>query len=234
MSNPVEIIIIEDDLSLQALYRTIAEDVGITYHIMGTVAEVTEWLTTAPQSPKMAVLDHCLPDGDGMAIAQALQQHFPSPYGPIIVLVSGLTHAKTTQTGMINHVLVKPFSVKAMTALFQQCVAQPRAESTEKLSETVRNAFIADLRAIADDLINESCDDYDHTQRRLHSLIGVAGMLGETALSYRARQTYDMPTILSPFERKLTLFRIATRAQILANTLNDAQDNADHLQRHIA
>lgn len=236
MSIEAQIIIIEDDISIQTLYRTIANNMGITYHIMNSISEATLWLKIKPKQPKLFVLDHRLPDGEGITLAKEIRQHFSTSPEPInIALVSATKNYDSQMTdAQIDHRITKPFKIKDMQKLFEvYCDPQP-IPILEPMSTALDQAFAYDLRTIADHLTSGFCDHQEKTQRHLHSLTGIAGMLGQMELSRIAKQAYNMSPKTPKLERKLILFRIASRAQLMADTLSNAHPHADTAQRQSA
>lgn len=236
MSIEAQIIIIEDDISIQTLYRTIANNMGITYHIMNSISEARLWLKIKPRQPKLFVLDHCLPDGEGITLATEIRQHFSTSPEPInIALVSAIEHYNSHFTDAhIDHLITKPFKTKDMRKLFELYCDPQTSPILEPMSTALDQAFAYDLRTIADHLKSDFCDHQEKTQRYLHSLTGIAGMLGQMQLSHIAKRAYNMSPKTPKLERKLTLFRVASRAQLVADTLSNAHQHADTAQRHSA
>ncbi len=120
-------LIIEDDPASAALSRSVVEDGGFSVDVIGTAAEAFEAIRD--DGYMLIVLDLGLPDGNGVAIVEALRRHGRTT--PVMVLTGSVdteTTVRALDAGADDYVTkpVVPEALRArLRALMRRAAQRP-------------------------------------------------------------------------------------------------------------
>ncbi|MBF0623635.1 MAG: response regulator transcription factor [Magnetococcales bacterium] len=112
MRNQPVLLMVEDDLSLQAVMSAYLEQAGFTVLTAATAARFHALLAQA--EPDLILLDLELPDEDGLVLARQVRARSQVP----IIMVTGRTDSGDRVTGLefgANDYVVKPFDPRELT-----------------------------------------------------------------------------------------------------------------------
>jgi CheY-like chemotaxis protein len=105
------VLIVDDDADTRELYNIILEAVGCRVEAAGNLSATVERLAGSP--PDVVLTDWRLPDGDGFAVADAVQAHHTSRGVPLVA-VTGISMSPEMATEArvrgFTSVLLKPTS----------------------------------------------------------------------------------------------------------------------------
>jgi len=117
--NP-HILIVEDDAGLRQMLTWELEDLGYSVTATGECAQALD--RAAGQRFAVALLDYCLPDGNGIELLAVLRE--VAPQMPVIMysaLASADTRARARSLGAVGF-LTKPASVQVVDQAFRQAM----------------------------------------------------------------------------------------------------------------
>jgi CheY-like chemotaxis protein len=105
------VLVVDDDPDTRELYQVMLGSVGYQVASVATVRGVIE--LALKRTPDVVLTDWRLPDGDGLAVVNALRQHYTLRHLPLIA-VTGVSMSSQKRTDLRNigftEVLVKPAS----------------------------------------------------------------------------------------------------------------------------
>lgn len=105
------VLVVDDDADTRELYSFLLGSVGYRVEAAADVASAAETVTRA--TPHVVITDWRLPDGDGLMVAAALQEHSASRHVPIIavtgVSMSAVLSEEARRRGFVS-TLLKPAS----------------------------------------------------------------------------------------------------------------------------
>lgn len=204
-------LIVDDDASIRRVVKRMLEKLAFTVELASCAAEATAAAGT--QRFALVLLDMQLPDLDGCLAAVAIRVAAGSP-GPAIVIMSGGmapgTHERALAAGA-RGCLAKPFTLDALRAVVTESTAgslrpapsedpdptallETAAGDDEMLARLVET-FLRDAeKHVAALVLARASDDTTAARRRLHQLLGAAGMVGATNLAAMARKLHDDAT----------------------------------------
>jgi DNA-binding response OmpR family regulator len=122
--NP-HLLIVEDDAGLRQMLTWELEDLGYEITAVEDCGAALE--KTAGQSFDAALLDYCLPDGNGVDLLAALRMLAPDM--PVIMysaLACSDTRERARGLGAVSF-LTKPASVQAVDQAFRQAISRKAA-----------------------------------------------------------------------------------------------------------
>jgi len=113
----IRILIVEDELAIATGLRWILEAEGMTVHVVGTAAEVHPAIDEF--SPDVMILDLSLPDGDGRAVYEEIDQPIP-----VIFSTGSLGENDLRESGH-GHVAVlrKPYATDELLRTIHQVLS---------------------------------------------------------------------------------------------------------------
>lgn len=113
MSNPHEILIVEDDAEIRRFLRATLSAEGYRFHEAVTAAEAVA--QAAARQPDLIVLDLGLPDGDGLTVIRQVRQSSQTPI--IVVSARGQEKHKVEALDLgADDFISKPFGVGELLA----------------------------------------------------------------------------------------------------------------------
>jgi two-component system repressor protein LuxO len=109
---PARLLLVEDTLSLAALYREYLRDEGHDIHHAPTLRDARAVLASAP--PDAVLLDLRLPDGDGLGLLAEIRAMAEPP--PVVVMTAhgSVATAVAAMRGGASDFLVKPFAAERL------------------------------------------------------------------------------------------------------------------------
>jgi DNA-binding NtrC family response regulator len=122
------ILLIEDTLSLQMVYRSILTGAGYRVAVAGTAAEGLAQFNAL--QPGIVLVDLILPDSDGLQLMQTMLAAQPNT-GIIAITANGsVNRAVDAMRAGAHDFLVKPFDESRLLSTVQNALAERRARST--------------------------------------------------------------------------------------------------------
>lgn len=134
--NSPNLLIVDDDETIQRLLVIAAQDLGWRPLASGTGLEALEMLDSGIEA---VILDHGLPGMDGLQTLIRMRENFPDL--PIIML-TGLNDAETAVQALragANDYLTKPFELKRLFDLLREA-KQNRKPPMERVAQPVRSS----------------------------------------------------------------------------------------------
>ncbi|WP_137124354.1 sigma-54 dependent transcriptional regulator [Roseomonas sp. HF4] len=109
---PARLLLVEDTVSLAALYREFLRDEGYDIHHAPTLAEARAVLAAGP--PDAVLLDLRLPDGDGLSLLSEIRARRNAP--PVVVMTAhgSVATAVEAMRGGASDFLAKPFAAERL------------------------------------------------------------------------------------------------------------------------
>jgi DNA-binding NtrC family response regulator len=121
------ILLIEDTLSLQLVYRSILTGAGYRVAVAGTAREGLSQFTTL--QPAIVLVDLVLPDRDGLELMQAMLSANPNASIIAITANGSVNRAVDAMRAGAHDFLVKPFDEGRLLSAVQNALAERRART---------------------------------------------------------------------------------------------------------
>jgi DNA-binding NtrC family response regulator len=122
------ILLIEDTLSLQMVYRSILTGAGYRVAVAGTAAEGLSQF--AALQPAIVLVDLVLPDSDGLQLMQTMLAAQPNTSIIAITANGSVNRAVDAMRAGAHDFLVKPFDEGRLLSTVQNALAERRARTT--------------------------------------------------------------------------------------------------------
>jgi DNA-binding NtrC family response regulator len=127
------ILLIEDTLSLQLVYRSILTGAGYRVAVAGTAAEGLSQF--AALQPAIVLVDLVLPDSDGLQLMQTMLAAQPNTSIIAITANGSVNRAVDAMRAGAHDFLVKPFDEGRLLSTVQNALAERRARTTAVVSQ---------------------------------------------------------------------------------------------------
>ncbi len=121
-ANRTSILLIEDTLSLQMVYRSILSSAGFRVSVAGTAAEGFQLFQSL--KPAVVLLDLVLPDRDGLALMQDILAQAPDTSIIAITANGSVNRAVEAMRAGAHDFLVKPFDENRFLSAVQNALAE--------------------------------------------------------------------------------------------------------------
>ncbi len=121
------ILLIEDTLSLQMVYRAILAGAGYRVAVAGTAAEGLAQF--AALQPAIVLVDLVLPDSDGLQLMQTMLAEQPNTSVIAITANGSVNRAVDAMRAGAHDFLVKPFDEGRLLSAVQNALAERRSQS---------------------------------------------------------------------------------------------------------
>ena len=121
------ILLIEDTLSLQMVYRSILTGAGYRVAVAGTAAEGMAQFTAL--QPAIVLVDLVLPDSDGLLLMQTMLAAQPNTSVIAITANGSVNRAVDAMRAGAHDFLVKPFDEVRLLSAVQNALAERRSQS---------------------------------------------------------------------------------------------------------
>src|SRR5947209_4339466 len=119
-----KILLVDDDEVLSQVLQRVLSQEGYTVLRAASVAQALE--LDAQQRPQLGLLDLCLPDGDGVQLADALRAQHPGI--PLLLMTAYSGRLRQHRTGeRFLQVLTKPLNVTELRQALKAALAAPVA-----------------------------------------------------------------------------------------------------------
>lgn len=129
-------LIVEDQVMFLQLLRSMLEAVpGLSVVASATTQADAIAFCRSDDPPDLVILDLALPDGDGLAVAQALAEHHPNPQ---VVVLSGQASSFVCPAAlqpMIAGVVDKTSAFHQLTSVLERCLPQSAEPLTPRQQE---------------------------------------------------------------------------------------------------
>ncbi len=152
-ANRASILLIEDTLSLQMVYRSILSSAGYRVAVAGTAAEGLQHFQSL--NPSVVLLDLILPDRDGLALMQDILAQAPETSIIAITANGSVNRAVEAMRAGAHDFLVKPFDENRFLSAVQNALAersralpQVPASAPERAALTDTSGFIGSSPAM--------------------------------------------------------------------------------------
>ncbi len=121
----VKILVVDDDEVLGLVLRRVLRQQGYTVFHAATVAQAIE--LNQRHRPQLGLLDLCLPDGDGMQLADALRAEHPGL--PLVLMTAYPVRLRDNLEGAERfvRVLTKPLNVSELRQTIEASLSQNRS-----------------------------------------------------------------------------------------------------------
>jgi two-component system repressor protein LuxO len=163
LSRP-SVLLVEDTLSLQMVYRSILATAGHRVAVAGTAADGLEQFRL--HRPMVVLLDLILPDRDGLEVMRDIQALQPETRVIAITANGSVNRAVEAMRAGAHDFLVKPFDEGRFLSAVQNALAEATPRDAAKV-EPVTRARDASEAAEGSGFIGSS-----EAMRRIHSTIG--------------------------------------------------------------
>ena len=127
------ILLVEDTVSLQMVYRTILEDAGYPVVLAPTLAEARR--AFADHRPRVVVLDLMLPDGDGQDLIDEMLQAAPETAVIVVTAHGSINRAVAAIRAGAQEFIVKPFDERRFLAAVANALRPPSSATPRAPSE---------------------------------------------------------------------------------------------------
>jgi DNA-binding NtrC family response regulator len=158
------ILLIEDTLSLQMVYRSVLTSAGYRVSVAGNAAEGLAQFQTL--RPALVLLDLVLPDRDGLSLMQEMLAQAPDTTLVAITANGSVNRAVEAMRAGAHDFLVKPFDENRLLSTVRNALAE-RAARTAEPPVAVPSADRATLAADLSGFIGSS-----DAMARIHDTIG--------------------------------------------------------------
>lgn len=130
------VMIIEDDEIVRTIHRTLVEDTPgfVVVSAVGTLGQATQDLQTTPVD--LLIVDIYLPDGSGLAWAQALPNSENTPDIIMITAANDLSTVQTAIRGGVLDFLIKPFNRARFNAALQRHLGRRQPQLSAHLTQS--------------------------------------------------------------------------------------------------
>jgi len=129
-------LIVEDQVMFLQLLRSMLEAVpGLSVVASATTQADAIAFCRSNDPPDLVILDLALPDGDGLAVAQALAEHHPNPQ---VVVLSGQASSFVCPAALqplIAGVVDKTSAFHQLTSVLERCLPQSAEPLTPRQQE---------------------------------------------------------------------------------------------------
>ena len=129
-------LIVEDQVMFLQLLRSMLEAVpGLSVVASATTQADAIAFCRSDDPPDLVILDLALPDGDGLAVAQALAEHHPNPQ---VVVLSGQASSFVCPAALqplIAGVVDKTSAFHQLTSVLERCLPQSGTPLTPRQQE---------------------------------------------------------------------------------------------------
>ena len=163
MSRP-SVLLVEDTLSLQMVYRSILATAGHRVAVAGTAADGLEQFRT--HRPLVVLLDLILPDRDGLEVMRDIQAIQPETRVIAITANGSVNRAVEAMRAGAHDFLVKPFDEGRFLSAVQNALAEATPREAAKPDPVTRSRDPGDV-SDGSGFIGSS-----EAMRRIHSTIG--------------------------------------------------------------
>lgn len=129
MSNPIRILVVDDELEVIGIIREILEIKGYSIDSTNNVQETQKYLTK--QTPDLIILDLVLPDGDGYELCHQITNCNNTKDIPILLL-SGKGSLDDNLQGILDDTrrfLTKPFTVEQLTKVAAELIQRSQHDA---------------------------------------------------------------------------------------------------------
>ena len=135
-SQVLRCLIVEDQVMFLQLLRSMLEAVpGLSVVASATTQADAIAFCRSDDPPDLVILDLALPDGDGLAVAQALAEHHPNPQ---VVVLSGQASSFVCPAALqplISGVVDKTSAFHQLTSVLERCLPQSAEPLTPRQQE---------------------------------------------------------------------------------------------------
>ena len=132
------ILLIEDTISLQMVYRSILTGAGYRVAVAGTAAEgLSQFMAL---QPAIVLVDLVLPDSDGLQLMQKMLEVQPTTSIIAITANGSVNRAVDAMRAGAHDFLVKPFDEGRLLSTVQNTLAERRARSTAAIVSPANSA----------------------------------------------------------------------------------------------
>lgn len=142
------VLLVEDTLSLQMVYRSILATAGHRVAVAATAAEGLEQFRT--HRPMVVLLDLILPDRDGLEVMQEMQALQPETRVIAITANGSVNRAVEAMRAGAHDFLVKPFDEGKFLSAVQNALAEANPREASKPSEAAPVTRSRDAGQIAE------------------------------------------------------------------------------------
>lgn len=145
-SDPPNLLIVDDDSTIQRLLEFAAKDNGWRPDTVGTGREALERLDEATEA---VVLDHGLPDVEGMEVLSRIRERFPDL--PVIMLTGfndAETAVKALRAGAADY-LTKPFELKRLFDILREIRRERKDIPAPAPTATLSGSAVKENKAMA-------------------------------------------------------------------------------------
>ena len=140
LSRP-SVLLVEDTLSLQMVYRSILATAGHRVAVAGTAADGLEQFRT--HRPLVVLLDLILPDRDGLEVMREIQAIQPETRVIAITANGSVNRAVEAMRAGAHDFLVKPFDEGRFLSAVQNALAEANLRDTADILEKLDPAFVS-------------------------------------------------------------------------------------------
>ncbi len=187
MSNPGNILVLDDDLGMCQTIGDVLEHKGHAVQIATQARVGLDLLTTTPAD--VAIVDIKLPDMSGVDVLHAIRRTLPTTEVIFITGHASLATAIQAINGLAFAYLVKPFEMSHLVATLDQALAKHRLaqalrESEERyrlVTENIADAvflFDPDGRLVLSNRRAEAITGYSEDELRGRSILSLLGSAG--------------------------------------------------------
>jgi DNA-binding NtrC family response regulator len=163
LSRP-SVLLVEDTLSLQMVYRSILATAGHRVAVAGTAADGLEQFRT--HRPMVVLLDLILPDRDGLEVMRDIQAIQPETRVIAITANGSVNRAVEAMRAGAHDFLVKPFDEGRFLSAVQNALAEATPREAAKAEPVTRSRDPGEVTE-GSGFIGSS-----EAMRRIHSTIG--------------------------------------------------------------
>lgn len=110
----MHVLVVDDDDAMTNLVADVLNEEGIRVAVASSLAAALSAVATA--APSLVLLDHCLPDGGGLANVSALKSAVPQPPA-VLLFTAGQVDRSLLEASGADGYIGKPFE---LTTLIQE------------------------------------------------------------------------------------------------------------------
>lgn len=223
------IISLDDDLALHAVYDLLASGLGVSHSNFDTIENALEHFEDLDEAPQILILDRWLPDGDGLDFAVHLRDKIPQFSDTAFLLISGANTDKDDPrlvTGRIEHIFEKPFKLNELSNCVSQLLSKATIETSIIKDDCIIAAFADDLSRLSIELLHASQSTDGNSNRILHSIYGIAGMLEQETLRMRTAHLMSLDDDITKAEYLPRILEVVQQCESLAQQLTERSGKA--------
>ena len=120
-SDPLDVLVIEDDMPIQRLLKHIVERLGLECECAGDGVDGLSAIRK--RSPRVIILDLLLPRANGFEVLRHLHDHTPEVLARIIIVTAAAqsTYAGCKEVGLTRALIRKPIDLELLCSEIMAC-----------------------------------------------------------------------------------------------------------------